>query len=56
MDEKCADGLFGVCKCGVTAGKIEHRDYVLSKAQKADQMILCQSRAADPDGELVIDL
>ena len=56
VDVKCADGLCGVCKCGVTAGKVEHRDYVLSKAQQSDQMILCQSRAADPDGELTLDL
>jgi len=56
VDVKCADGLCGVCKCGVLSGDIEHRDYVLSKAQQAGAMILCQSRAADKDGVIAIDL
>jgi hypothetical protein len=45
-----------VCKCGVISGAVDHRDFVLSKAQRADQMILCQSRAADRDGVIEIDL
>ena len=56
VDVKCADGLCGVCKCGVRAGAVEHRDFVLSAAQRADTIILCQSRAADPGGVLEIDL
>ncbi|WP_296425383.1 4Fe-4S double cluster binding domain-containing protein [Yoonia sp.] len=56
VDVKCADGLCGVCKCRVVSGKVEHRDFVLSKAQQAGEMILCQSRAAEPDGTLEIDL
>jgi len=56
VDVKCADGLCGVCKCGVISGEVEHRDYVLSKAQRAHEMILCQSRAADANGEIAIDL
>ncbi|MEM6562849.1 MAG: 2Fe-2S iron-sulfur cluster-binding protein [Pseudomonadota bacterium] len=56
VDLKCADGLCGVCKCGVLQGDVEHRDFVLSKSQRADQMILCQSRAAEPEGTLVLDL
>lgn len=56
VDVKCSDGLCGVCKCGVTAGEVEHRDYVLSKSQQSDQMILCQSRATKPNGEIEIDL
>jgi len=56
VDVKCSDGICGVCKCGVISGEVEHRDFVLSKAQRADQMILCQSRAADPDGVIEIDL
>ena len=54
VDVKCADGLCGVCKCTVTDGKVEHRDFVLSQAQRQTTMILCQSRAADPDGEITI--
>ncbi len=56
VDIKCSDGLCGVCKCGVLAGDVEHRDFVLSKDQRASTMILCQSRAADPDGTLQLDL
>lgn len=56
VDVKCADGLCGVCKCGINAGAVEHRDFVLSKAQRSHEMILCQSRAAEADGEIEIDL
>ena len=56
VDVKCSDGICGVCKCGLLAGEVEHRDFVLSKAQRADSIILCQSRAARPDGEVEIDL
>jgi len=56
VDVKCADGLCGVCKCGVASGAVEHRDFVLSKADRATSMILCQSRAAEPEGVIDIDL
>ena len=56
VDVKCSDGLCGVCKCRVIAGAVEHRDFVLSKAQRTEAMILCQSRAASPDGVVEIDL
>ncbi len=56
VDVKCSDGICGVCKCGVLSGDVEHRDFVLSKAQRNSEMILCQSRAADPDGVVEIDL
>lgn len=56
VDVKCSDGICGVCKCGVKSGDVEHRDFVLSKAQRADTIILCQSRAAEKDGVLEIDL
>ena len=56
VDVKCADGLCGVCKCGLVGGEVEHRDFVLSKAQRKDGIILCQSRAAEPDGVIEIDL
>ena len=54
VDIKCSDGICGVCKCGVTSGSIEHRDFVLSKAQREGAMILCQSRAAK-GAEIAID-
>ncbi|MEX0502265.1 2Fe-2S iron-sulfur cluster-binding protein [Alphaproteobacteria bacterium LSUCC0719] len=56
IDVKCADGLCGVCKCGVISGEVEHRDFVLSDRQRADSIILCQSRAAKEDGVLELDL
>ncbi|MGR3761060.1 reductive dehalogenase [Roseobacteraceae bacterium NS-SX3] len=56
VDVKCADGICGVCKCGVISGSVEHRDFVLSRAQRQQAMILCQSRAADKDGLVEIDL
>lgn len=56
VDVKCSDGLCGVCMCGVTSGEVEHRDFVLSKKQREETIILCQSRAAEPGGMLEIDL
>ena len=56
VDVKCSDGLCGVCKCGLREGAVEHRDFVLSKVQRETQIILCQSRAAEPGGTLRIDL
>lgn len=56
VDVKCADGICGVCKCGVVSGEIEHRDFVLSNKQRESAIILCQSRAAQPDGVIELDL
>ena len=56
VDVKCSDGLCGVCKCGIVSGEVEHRDFVLSLAQRRNTVILCQSRAAKPGGTLEIDL
>ena len=56
VDVKCSDGICGVCKCGLISGDVEHRDFVLSNAQRQDAVILCQSRAAKPDGIIEVDL
>lgn len=56
VDVKCSDGICGVCKCRLLSGTVEHRDFVLSKAQRETSIILCQSRAADPDGVIEVDL
>jgi ferredoxin-NADP reductase/ferredoxin len=56
VDVKCADGICGVCKCDLMSGEVEHRDFVLSNAQRETSIILCQSRAAQPGGEIEIDL
>ena len=56
VDVKCSDGICGVCKCGLLDGEVEHRDFVLSKKQREGAIILCQSRAADPDGVVTVDM
>lgn len=56
VDLKCADGICGVCKCGLVSGDVEHRDFVLSKKQREGAIILCQSRAAEKDGVIELDL
>ncbi|NBR91787.1 MAG: NAD-binding oxidoreductase, partial [Rhodobacteraceae bacterium] len=56
VDVKCSDGICGVCKCGLIEGEADHRDFVLSNAQRKDTIILCQSRARDAGGVLTIDL
>ncbi|WP_238366351.1 4Fe-4S dicluster domain-containing protein [Mesobacterium pallidum] len=55
VDLKCSDGLCGVCKCGLRGGDVDHRDYVLSAKQRETALILCRSRAVDPDGIMEID-
>ena len=56
IDVKCSDGLCGVCKAPYLDGEIEHRDYVLSKSQRASYVIFCCSRAKEPDGTIVLDI
>jgi ferredoxin len=56
IDIKCSDGICGVCKCGLVSGDVEHRDYVLSNAQREGQIILCQSRATKNGGVIEINL
>ena len=56
VDVKCSDGLCGVCSSRYLTGEVEHRDYVLSKAQKDERMILCCSRAKEPGGRIKLDL
>ncbi len=53
---KCADGICGVCQCGYIAGEVEHRDFVLSKEQQKNTLILCQSRAQQENGVIELDL
>lgn len=56
VDVKCSHGICGVCKCGLVSGEVEHRDYVLSAKQREGEIILCQSRAAEADGVIEVDL
>jgi ferredoxin-NADP reductase len=56
VDVKCSDGLCGVCSTRYLAGEVEHRDYVLSRAQRQERMIVCCSRARQPGGRITLDL
>ncbi len=56
VNVKCSDGLCGVCATRYLSGAVEHRDYVLSKAQQGEKLILCCSRASAPGGRIVLDL
>ncbi len=56
VDVKCSDGICGVCRAHLLSGEVEHRDFVLSKAQRETGIILCQSRAAKPGGEIEVEL
>jgi len=56
VDVKCSDGLCGVCRCELVEGDVEHRDFVLSNQQRKSSVILCQSRAAEKDGVIVVNL
>ncbi|MEJ6387934.1 reductive dehalogenase [Gymnodinialimonas ulvae] len=56
VDLKCSDGICGVCKCGLVSGEVEHRDFVLSKAQRETTMITCQSRAKLAGDLIELDL
>ena len=53
---KCSDGICGVCACGYSEGEVEHRDYVLSAAERKSKIVLCCSRAAQEGGTIKLDL
>jgi ferredoxin len=56
---KCSDGLCGVCATVYDASasdEVEHRDVVLSQAERARRVILCCSRSVKAGGRLVVDL
>jgi ferredoxin-NADP reductase len=59
VDVKCSDGLCGVCATAYDAAasdEVEHRDHVLSSAERAHKVILCRSRAAHEGGVLTVEL
>ncbi|MGO4634820.1 2Fe-2S iron-sulfur cluster-binding protein [Streptomyces sp. 2RAF24] len=50
----CQQGFCGTCRQGVLEGEVDHRDELLTDAERADSMLICVSRCA---GErLVLDL
>lgn len=52
----CREGTCGTCETRIVAGEADHRDAVLSSAEKAENeyMMICVSRAAGPLLELEI--
>lgn len=50
----CRQGFCGTCRAGVLAGEVDHRDRLLTDAERGDRMLICVSRAAGD--ELVLDL
>ncbi|MFK7966316.1 MAG: reductive dehalogenase domain-containing protein [Burkholderiaceae bacterium] len=58
VEMKCSDGICGVCSAYYlpdASAPIEHRDFVLSKREREERIILCSSRCAEPGGTIVID-
>ncbi len=56
VDTKCSDGLCGVCSVQYMDGEVDHRDYVLSRKEREERMLLCCSRAEKAHGKIRIDL
>ncbi|WP_306323497.1 MULTISPECIES: PDR/VanB family oxidoreductase [unclassified Streptomyces] len=50
----CEQGFCGTCQQRVVEGEIEHRDELLTDAERADSMLICVSRARSE--RLVLDL
>ena len=50
----CEAGSCGSCRTPLASGEAEHRDFVLSEAEHATQIMVCVSRARG--AELVLDL
>ena len=58
LEYACEDGLCGACRVKVLFGEIEHRDFVLTPAEKSRQnaMIACVSRAVQESTRLILDI
>jgi len=56
-DSSCEDGLCGTCRTTLLSGQAEHRDTVLTKAEKEENktIMICVSRAKSGE-RLVLDL
>jgi ferredoxin-NADP reductase len=56
VDSSCRSGTCGTCECGVLEGRIDHRDQVLTPAERerGNTMMVCVSRAAG--SHLVLDI
>ena len=56
VDLKCSDGICGVCAAGLVEGDVDHRDHVLSTAERKSRVLLCCSRAQANGGMISVDL
>jgi tetrachlorobenzoquinone reductase len=56
VPRSCEQGICGTCECQVLEGEADHRDSILSTAERAanQSMMVCVSRAKSP--RLVLDL
>lgn len=56
VPSSCQEGVCGTCETKVLSGDLEHRDFVLSSAEReaGDTMMICVSRCRS--AELVLDL
>ncbi|NEB05816.1 PDR/VanB family oxidoreductase [Streptomyces sp. SID13726] len=50
----CEQGFCGTCQQRVLEGEVEHRDELLTDAERGDSMLICVSRARS--GRLVLDM
>ena len=53
VPSSCESGTCGTCRTKLIAGEADHRDLVLTEAERSSQIMICVSRAKTPD--LVID-
>ncbi|WP_234025117.1 PDR/VanB family oxidoreductase [Streptomyces sp. MspMP-M5] len=51
----CEEGFCGTCRQRVVAGEVDHRDELLTDAEREDSLLICVSRAKPGTG-LVLDL
>lgn len=50
----CESGTCGTCRTGLVEGDVDHRDMVLTEDERAQNIMICVSRARE--GRLVLDL
>ena len=53
VPSSCESGTCGTCRTKLVSGEADHRDLVLTEAERGNQIMICVSRAKTP--ELLID-
>ena len=54
VPSSCESGTCGSCRTKLIAGEVDHRDLALADYEKADNIMVCVSRAMG--GEIILDL